>query len=81
MESELVRADLYDAAEFPSLVRAHNIRSVPKTLINGAYSIEGAVPGKQLIDAILRTSAPQEAIVQHQMQSGESVREEIGGRQ
>lgn len=61
MESELVRADLYDATEFPALVRAHNIRGVPKTVVNGAFALEGAVPGHQLIAAILRAAAPQDS--------------------
>lgn len=59
IESELVRADLYDATEFPVLVRAHNIRSVPKTVINGRVALEGAVPGHLMVEAILRAALPQ----------------------
>lgn len=61
MESELVRADLYDATEFPALVRAHHIRGVPKTIVNGALALDGAVPRHQLMDAILRAAAPQDS--------------------
>lgn len=61
LESELVRADLYDATEFPELVRAHNISGVPKTIINGAFSIDGAVPGHLLIESMLRATVPQDS--------------------
>jgi glutaredoxin-like protein len=67
VESELVRADLYDATGFPELVRAHNIRGVPRTVINGSLSIDGAVPGHMLIEAMLRATVPQESVNQNQV--------------
>ncbi len=67
IESELVRADLYDATKFPELVRAHNISGVPKTIINGAYSIDGAVPGHLLIEAMLRATLSQKPIHPNQL--------------
>lgn len=60
IENDLIRADLLDAAEYPDLVRAHTIRSVPKTIINGAVSVDGAVPAERLAAAILRATTPQE---------------------
>lgn len=62
MESELVRADLLDATEYPELVRAHNVRGVPMTLINGAASIEGTVAAEDLVAAILQAAAPKKSI-------------------
>jgi glutaredoxin-like protein len=67
IESELVSADLYDATEFPELVRAHNISGVPKTILNGAFSIDGAVPGHMLIEYMLRATLSQGSVTQNQV--------------
>jgi glutaredoxin-like protein len=67
IESELIRAELFDATEFPDLVRRHSIRGVPKTVINGGLAVEGAVPGNMLIDAMLRAAMPQEALIHNQV--------------
>jgi glutaredoxin-like protein len=63
MESEMVRADLYDATAFPELARAHRVRGVPKTIVNGACALDGAVPGHLLVEAVLRAAAPPAATV------------------
>lgn len=58
IESKLIRAELLDATEFPDLVRKHAIRGVPKTIINGAASIEGAVSAESFATAILQVTTP-----------------------
>lgn len=59
VESGFISAELVDATEYPDLVRAHAIRSVPKTIINGTVAVDGAVPGESLVAAILQAAAPQ----------------------
>ena len=59
VESEWVRAELVDATEFPELTRAHAVSSVPKTIINGAAALDGAVSGESLAAAILQAALPQ----------------------
>jgi len=65
LESDLVRAELLDATEYPELVRAHNVRGVPMTLINGAASIEGAVAAEELVAAILQAAAAAKNFIAH----------------
>lgn len=42
--SEFIRADMIDSAEFPQLVELYQVNGVPKTVINGSASFEGALP-------------------------------------
>lgn len=57
MESELITADMVEATEFPDLVRRYRVRGVPKTMINGTKSIEGALPESIFIDQILSSAS------------------------
>jgi len=43
--NEHISADMVEAAEFPELTRKHQVTGVPKTIINGTHSFEGALPG------------------------------------
>jgi len=52
MESELVRADMVEATEFPHLAMKYNVMGVPRTVINEHEHIEGAVPEPMLIEAL-----------------------------
>lgn len=52
MESEHVTAQAIDAASFPDLAQEHGVYAVPKTVINGGPSIEGAVPERVLVARI-----------------------------
>ncbi len=65
IESDWVRADTLNAAEFPDLVRAYSIRSVPKTVINDEIAVGGCVPAEALAAAILRTAAAQKQPADH----------------
>ena len=55
MESDLVRADGIEAAEFPDLADRFRVSAVPRTIINDADHIEGSLPEGFFLDAILKT--------------------------
>jgi len=53
MYSPHVIAEMVDANEFWDLTRKHNVRGVPKTVINdGKGYLEGAVPEEHLVRAM-----------------------------
>jgi glutaredoxin-like protein len=49
MASDLVRADMVDATEFPELADHYQVYGVPRTVINDVVHVEGAVPEAALI--------------------------------
>jgi glutaredoxin-like protein len=49
MESDLVRADMVEATEFPHLSMKYDVMGVPRTVINEDIHIEGAVPESMLL--------------------------------
>ena len=49
MESEMIRADMIEATEFPHLANKYDVMGVPRTVINEDYHIEGAVPEPMLL--------------------------------
>lgn len=53
MVSKQIVADVIEITEFPYLAQRHNIFGVPKTVINDAISIEGAVPEAQFLAQVL----------------------------
>lgn len=53
IESDLIRADMVEAMEFPQLVQKYNVMSVPKTVVNDKLEFEGALPEKEYVDNIL----------------------------
>ncbi len=44
MESDLIRADMVEATEFPHLANRYDVMGVPRTVINEDFHVEGAVP-------------------------------------
>ncbi len=44
IESELVKADVIEASEFPHLAAKYHVYAVPKSVINEVLWVEGAVP-------------------------------------
>ena len=44
MASDLVRAEVIDAEEFPALSQRYNVAGVPKTMINYQAEFVGAAP-------------------------------------
>ena len=59
LQSDLVKADCVEAMEFPDLVSRYGVQAVPKTVINGSASVEGALPEEFFLDEILRRLEPQ----------------------
>jgi glutaredoxin-like protein len=51
-ESPLVTADAIEATEFPHLAMKYGVQGVPRTVINDAVDVEGAVPENMILDAI-----------------------------
>jgi predicted DsbA family dithiol-disulfide isomerase len=57
MENDLITADMVEAAEFPQLVYKYEVRGVPRTVVNGAHFIEGALPEEQFVDRVVEALA------------------------
>jgi len=49
LESDLIRADMVEAIEFPHLSMKYQVQGVPRTVINETVHIEGAVPEPMLM--------------------------------
>jgi glutaredoxin-like protein len=49
LESDLIRADMVEAIEFPHLSMKYQVQGVPRTVINEKVHIEGAVPEPMLM--------------------------------
>jgi alkyl hydroperoxide reductase subunit F len=57
--NEHVRADMIDAAEFPTLLERYQVRGVPRTVINERPAFEGAMMPAAAIMAILEQVEPE----------------------
>ncbi len=53
MESDLIRADMIEAIEFPHLASKYHVHGVPRTVINDKVHQEGAVPEPLLLAKLL----------------------------
>jgi glutaredoxin-like protein len=53
MESELVRADMVEAIEFPHLANKYSVYGVPRTVINETVHQEGAAPEPMILAKML----------------------------
>jgi hypothetical protein len=53
MASDLVRAEVIDAEEFPALSQRYNVNGVPKTMINYQAEFVGAAPEGFVLDKVL----------------------------
>lgn len=56
-ESDLVRADMVEAIEFPHLSNKYHVHGVPRTVINETAHLEGAAPESMLLAKIKTTLA------------------------
>jgi len=54
----LVRADMVDTAEFPTLVERYRVTGVPRTIVNGRTAFDGALPAESAALQILRNVDP-----------------------
>lgn len=56
MASDLVRAEVVDAEEFPEMSNRYRVSGVPKTMINYQTEFVGAAPEQFVLEKVL--SAP-----------------------
>jgi hypothetical protein len=57
LESDHITTAAISAVEFPDLVRRFRVSGVPKTVINEATDILGAVPEAQFVETVINASA------------------------
>jgi hypothetical protein len=50
LESDLIRADMVEAIEFPHLSFKYQVHGVPRTVINETVHIEGAAPERMVME-------------------------------
>lgn len=53
IESDLIRSDAVDSAEFEELAARYEVLSVPRTIINETLQIDGMVPEGKLVQEII----------------------------
>jgi glutaredoxin len=53
IESDLIRADMVEAIEFPQLSNKYHVHGVPRTVINETVHQEGAAPEPMLLAKLL----------------------------
>jgi glutaredoxin-like protein len=56
MESDLIRADMVEAIEFPHLANKYGVYGVPRTVINDTIHQEGAVPEPMMLAKLLEAA-------------------------
>jgi len=54
IESDMVRADMVEASEFPHLVHKYNVFGVPKTVVNEVVQFEGALPEPLFLAQVMK---------------------------
>jgi glutaredoxin-like protein len=52
LANENITGDMIEATEFPYLAQKYRVHGVPKSIINGTASLEGAVPEQMFLDKI-----------------------------
>ena len=57
VESDLVKANVVESAEFPDLANRFQVMGVPLTVINSTERVEGAAPPNMIVDAIRKAVA------------------------
>jgi predicted DsbA family dithiol-disulfide isomerase len=53
-----VRADIVEVSEFPSLAQQYTVYAVPKTVINDAREVVGALPEAEFVRAVVEAASP-----------------------
>jgi hypothetical protein len=56
IESDMVRADMVEASEFPHLVVKYNVFGVPKTMVNEVVEFEGALPEPLFLAQVMKAT-------------------------
>ncbi len=60
LESPHIIADMIESTEFPYLTNKYHVAGVPRTIINEAITIEGAVPEEIFLQRVLKAAQPEE---------------------
>jgi glutaredoxin-like protein len=55
LQSDMIRADVINAQEFPQLGQRYNVFAVPKTVVNETVHFEGALPEDKFVAKVLET--------------------------
>jgi protein-disulfide isomerase len=50
---QYIKAEMYEASEFPELANKYGVRAVPKVVINDKISFEGALPVDSYLSKVL----------------------------
>ncbi len=58
--NENIQADMIEVSQFPQLAQKYDVTGVPKTVINEAYSFEGALPAENVYFEVLKAVSPEE---------------------
>jgi len=56
IESDMVRADMVEASEFPHLVHKYNVFGVPKMVVNEEVEFEGAQPEPLFLAQVMKAT-------------------------
>ncbi|MEO0198561.1 MAG: thioredoxin family protein [candidate division WOR-3 bacterium] len=54
LESDMIKAEVFEAIEFPFLAQKYGVYGVPKVVINESTSFEGALPEEMFLDYVLK---------------------------
>lgn len=57
--NDRIRSDMVEVAEYPELVKAYDVKGVPRTIINEAHSFEGLVPEGRFYMEVLKGVDPE----------------------
>jgi hypothetical protein len=57
IESDMVRADMVEASEFPHLAVKYNVFGVPKTVVNEIVEFEGGLPEPLFLAQVMKATA------------------------
>ncbi len=56
LESDMVKADMIVANDFPYLANKYNVSAVPKIVINETHYIEGAIPADAFVNEVVKSA-------------------------
>jgi hypothetical protein len=56
VESDLVRADMVEAVEFPHLANKYSVYGVPRSIFNETVHVEGGVPEPLFLEKLLEAA-------------------------
>jgi len=58
IESDMIKSDVVEVAEFPPLAQKYSVMGVPKIVINERTELVGAVPEAQFVAHVLQAAKP-----------------------